>query len=101
MLRYNEVANNINIIILNYEYSLNKLMSINYLIVNWIQLTKNFSSFCGIKHKWFKFFMKTVLSRTMFNKKYGDWLAYSGFYFMDYFMRFDNFCGNKFPARTV
>ena len=68
MLKYNEVANNINILVSNYKYLFNKLMSIDYLIVSWIQLTTGFFSFFEIKHKWFKFFTKTVLTLKVSNK---------------------------------
>lgn len=67
MLKYNEVAMNINTIFSNYKYYFKRIICIDYLISSWVELLTNFPSFSKIKYKWFKFFAKTLLSRQSLN----------------------------------
>lgn len=61
------MAININTIFLNYKYYFSRIICIDYLISSWIELIKKNYSFSKVKHKWFKFFVKTISSGKFLN----------------------------------
>ena len=67
MLNSNEVAININTTFSNYKYYFSRIICIDSVISNWIELIQKNSSFFKIKLKWFKFFVKTISSRQFLN----------------------------------